>query len=246
MFNKISFVALILATLTFVLPVQARSISMVTVEWAPHYGSDLPEKGLTTALVTAAFKAGGHDAQVEFIPWARALKEVDEGKFDIVMGAYDNEERRATYHMSKRIYSLELGIIARPGLGINKYETLRDLMPYSIGVSRGYANSEEFDAAIYLDKHVATGPTLNIRKLFRGRLDMAVMNLDLFRYNAKREGFCISDVEFVTPVLDKAGLHIMASRNINDGAGIIDDFNRGLDAIKDSGEFLSIVSRFRK
>ena len=35
----------------------ARNVTMVSVEWAPHYGSELPEKGLTTALVKAAFEA---------------------------------------------------------------------------------------------------------------------------------------------------------------------------------------------
>ena len=227
-------------------PLKAREISMLTVEWAPHYGSELPEKGMTTAIVKAAFSAAGHSADVEFMPWARALKEVEEGRSDIVMGAYHNQEREAKYIFSDPIYFLELGLIARPGLGINRYDTLRDLTPYSIGISRGFANSEEFDAADYLDKHVATYPNLNIRKLFRGRIDMAVMNFDLFRYEAKKEGFCISDVEFMEPPLETHGLYLMASRNIADGNEIIQDFNRGLETIRKNGEFDRIVGRFRK
>lgn len=227
-------------------PLQARDISMLTVEWAPHYGSELPEKGLTTAIVRAAFKAGGHSADVDFIPWARALKEVEEGKSDIVMGAYHSKEREEIYIFSDPIYFLQLGLIARPGLGISKYESLRDLAPYRIGVSRGFANSEAFDEANYLDKHVATFPNLNIRKLFRGRIDMAVMNFDLFRYEARKEGFCISDVEFMEPPLETHGLYLMASRKIPDGARIIQDFNRGLDKIRKNGEFDRIVGRLRK
>ena len=157
-------------------------------------------KQITQAIVKAAFKAGGHSASVDFIPWARALKEVEEGKSDIVMGAYHSKEREEKYIFSDPIYFLELGLIARPGLDVNKYESLRDLAPYRIGISRGFANSEEFDAANYLDKHVATFPNLNIRKLFRGRIDMAVMNFDLFRYEARKEGFSISDhVAYVCP-----------------------------------------------
>ena len=218
---------------------------MVTVEWAPHYGSDLPENGLMTALTTAAFKAAGHEAQLEFIPWPRALKEVEEGAHDIVMGAYDNEERREIYHMSKAVYFLDTGLIARPGLEKTTYNSLRELSPYKIGVSRGYANTEEFDAADYLDKHVSTGPVLNMRKLFRGRLDMMVASFDLFRHNAKKEGFCISDVEFVHPPLAKNGLHIMGSRAVSDGEQLIKDFNRGLSIIRENGTFDSIVNRFR-
>jgi len=223
----------------------ARNITMVSVDWAPHYGSELPENGLTTALVKAAFEAGGHNASIEFIPWERALKEVDQGKYDVVMGAYNNAERAAKYYMSDEIYKLELGIIARPGLDVSSYKSLRDLSQYTIGVSRGYANSEEFDAANYLNKEVATHPILNIRKLYRGRIDLAIMNLDLFRYNAKKEGFCVNHIEFVRPVLGQNGLHIMASRNIADGSKIIEDFNRGLKTIKGNGEFDQIVKRFR-
>lgn len=226
--------------------VQAREISMLTVEWAPHYGSELPEQGLTTAIVKAAFKAGGHRSEVEFTPWARALKEVETGNSDVVMGAYHNQDREQSYIFSDPIYFLHLGLIARPGLGVREFETLRDLAPYSIGISRGFANSEEFDAATYLDKHVATFPNLNIRKLFRGRIDMAVMNFDLFRYEAKKEGFCISDVEFMEPPLETHGLYLMASRQISDGEEIIQDFNRGLDEIRKNGVFDRIVGRFRK
>jgi len=224
----------------------ARSISMVTVEWAPNYGSNLPEGGLMTALTKAAFKAGGHDASIEFIPWPRALKEVEEGKFDIVMGAYDNKERRKIYHVSNAVYYLDTGLIARPGLNKTKYDSLRELSPYKIGVSRGYANSPEFDAAKYLDKHPATSPKLNIRKLFRGRLDMMVASFDLFRYEAKNEGFCIGDVEFVDPPLARNGLFVMGSRAIADGEQVIADFNRGLATIRENGTFDSIVNRFRK
>ena len=162
------------------------------------------------------------------------------------MGAYFNEERATTYHMSNAIYHLDTGLVARPGLDKTKYASLRELSPYKIGVSRGYANSEAFDAAEYLDKHPATTPLLNIRKLFRGRLDMAVMSFDLFRYQAKREGFCISDVEFVDPPLERNGLYIMGSRAVADGGRIIKDFNRGLKTIRENGTFDSIVNRFRK
>ena len=219
---------------------------MLTVEWAPHYGSELPEHGLTTALVRAAFEAGGHSSRVDFIPWARALKTVEDGKADVVMGAYHSEEREQLFIYSDPIYFLELGLIARPGLGLRRYESLRDLAPYRIGVSRGFANSEEFDAASYLDKHVASHPNLNIRKLFRGRIDMAVMNFDLFRYEARKEGFCIGEVEFMEPPLETHGLYIMASRNIADGEQLIADFNRGLDRIRRNGEYNRIVGRFRK
>ena len=218
---------------------------MLTTEWAPHYGSDLPENGLTTALVKAAFRAAGHNADIEFLPWTRALKDVKEGKADVVMGAYHSVDRETDYLFSDAIVHLDTGLIARPGLEKNTYNSLKDLQGYSIGVARGWANNEAFDAAKYLDKHVATSPNLNIKKLFRGRIDMAVMNFDLFRYEAKKAGFCLADVTFVYPPLETHGLYIMASRQISDYSEIITDFNSGLDTIRKNGSFQRIVNRFR-
>jgi polar amino acid transport system substrate-binding protein len=227
------------------LAAMAREVSMLTLNWAPHYGEDLPEQGLTTALVMAAFRAGGHDAGIEFVPWSRALKEVEEGRADVVMGAYFNEERTTKYIYSDVIYHLNVGLIAGPNVGKTEYQSLRELVRYNIGVSRGFANSEEFDAASYLNKDVASTPQLNIRKLYRGRIDMAVMNFDLFRYEAKKEGHCIGSVSFMDPPLETHGLYVMASRNIADGGQLMRDFNTGLAAIRDSGEFDRIVDRFR-
>ncbi len=244
--RQYSLVLLSLFLLQFTSPVaMARDVTMLTLNWAPHYGEELPEQGLTTALVKAAFEAGGHDAGIQFVPWSRALKEVEEGKADVVMGAYYNDERTEKYIYSDVIYHLNVGLIARPGLGKTRYESLRELRDFSIGVSRGFANSEEFDAAQYLNKDVASTPVLNIRKLYRGRIDMAVMNFDLFRYEAKKAGHCISSVNFMDPPLQEHGLYVMASRNIADGEKLMQDFNAGLAELHDSGKFDRILNRFR-
>lgn len=223
----------------------AREITMLTVEWPPHYGSELPEQGLTTALVKAAFQAGGHTSTLAFVPWARALKEVKEGGADIVMGAYHSEARETDYYFSDRIYSLETGFVALDDLGIDHYDDLQDLARYRIGVSRGFVYSEAFDAAEFLDKHVTSAPPPNVRKLFRGRIDMTAMNFDLFRYYARQEGFCTDRVTFLQPPLATHGMYIMASRQVDDYRQIIEDFNRGLDTIRGNGEFDRIMARLR-
>ena len=161
------------------------------------------------------------------------------------MGAYYNEERTTKYIYSDVIYHLNVGLIAGAGVNKTRFDSLQELAEYNIGVSRGFANSEEFDAAQYLQKEVASTPLLNIRKLFRGRIDMAVMNYDLFRYEAKKEGYCLTNVSFVEPPLSTQGLHVMASRNIPDGDSLMQDFNNGLQTIRASGEFDRIVNRFR-
>ncbi len=100
-FQKLVQVAIILLVFTSHQAI-ARNITMVSVDWVPHYGNELPENGLTTALVKATFEAGAYNASIEFIPWERALKEVDQGKYDVIFGAYNNAGRFAFSKLNKQ------------------------------------------------------------------------------------------------------------------------------------------------
>ncbi|MEM7291981.1 MAG: transporter substrate-binding domain-containing protein [Pseudomonadota bacterium] len=235
--------ALIALTLAWSPGSYARDVSMVTVDWQPYYGSGLLDDGVITDVVREAFRRGGHNASVEYIPWTRALKTVEAGEHDIVMGAYYNDERAKTYHMSDPFYSVLLGLVSRRDLGITRYNTLEDLRPYRIGVSRGYANSEEFDAADYLNKDIAKGPTINLQKLLRKRIDMLVAAFGIFRYELNQSGGDVSEFTFIEPPLAENSLYIMASRAIPDGAQIIADFNRGLREIQADGTYDKLLAK---
>jgi polar amino acid transport system substrate-binding protein len=226
-------------------PCFAREISIETLEWPPNISEKLPGYGLNSALVKAAFEAAGHTVNIQFLPWTRALSDVLEGRADVVMGAYYNEQRVTKYIYSDLIYHVDVGLIARPGLNKKDYESLQELVPYKIGIARSYTNSEEFDAARYLKKIIAATPLLNVRKLFRGRIDMTVMSFDSFRYEAEKEGFCPDRATFLQPPLQRHGLYIMGSKKISDGQKIINDFNNGLKTIKENGTFDSIMQEYR-
>ncbi len=234
------FLAILIASPSF-----AREISIETLEWPPNISESLPGYGLNSALVKAAFEAAGHTVNVQFLPWTRALNDVLEGRADVVMGAYYQQQRAKNYIYSDLIYHVDVGLIARPGLNKKDYVSLQELVPYKIGITRSYANSEEFDAARYLKKITAATAVLNVRKLFRGRIDMTVMSFDSFRYEADKEGFCPDRATFVQPPLERHGLYIMGSKKISDGQEIINDFNKGLKIIRENGTFDRIIKKYR-
>ncbi|MEM7206569.1 MAG: transporter substrate-binding domain-containing protein [Pseudomonadota bacterium] len=242
--KRCSFVAsLFIILTTAVSTVQARDVSMVTVDWQPYYGSGLLDGGMVVDVARAAFQRAGHNATVKFIPWTRALKTVEEGENDIVLGAYYNEERAQTFHISDSFYRVRLGLVARRDVGVTRYESLQDLKPYRIGVSRGYANSEEFDAADFLNKDVAKGPTINLQKLKRERIDMMVAAFGIFRFELNRDGGDINQYSFIEPPLADNGLYLLGSRNVADGAQLIADFNRGLEAIRADGTYDELLKK---
>lgn len=61
---------------------------MLSTDWASHSNSDIPENRLTTALVKAAFKAAGRNAEIKFIHWTGALNDVKEASVAEVMAVY--------------------------------------------------------------------------------------------------------------------------------------------------------------
>jgi len=225
--------------------IHAREISMVTVDWEPYYASSLKNGGVYTAIVTTAFQRVGHNATVRFLPWKRALKYVAEGKNDIVMGAYYNEDREKTYLFSDSCMTLHSGLVAHKKLGITSYKTLKDLKPYKIGINRGWIYSPEFDSADYLQKDEASNQMVNIRKFFKKRVDMIAITIEIFQYEVSSlKNHDMSEVVVLDPLLDEKGLHLMMGKKIPDHKRIINDFNKGLKEIREDGTYGSILSDY--
>lgn len=216
-----------LLTMMVVPAAQARQVTMCTLNWEPYYGADLPRNGFFTELVRTAFERGGHSVNVEFMPWARALLEVKQGDREVLLGAYYSDERAETYLASETIYTDKVGLIAQKSLGITEFSSLRELSDYTIGYGRGFAVSEEFDSADYLDKEAAKDQILNLRKFERGRIDMIAGSFASLRYLAQQEGIDTSQMVFMEPALKTNTLHIMISRSIPDGEELLADFHRG-------------------
>ena len=231
-------------TFSIIFTAHGRDITGVTVNWAPHYGAEVRDGGALTVITKEAFRRAGHEANLEFIAWNRALKNVEAGQDDFVMGAYYNSERAAIYWMSDPIYSIDMGLVALKDLGFNRMESLQDLTDFKIGVSLGYANTPEFDAADYLDKEPAPSPKLNMRKLFRGRVDLVAGAFDILRYEANAENLPTAKLEFVNPPLQSNALHIMISRAVPDGEELVSGFNNALAEMKQDGTMQTILREY--
>ncbi len=225
--------------------VDAKELSMVTVDWAPYYGSEMEGGGVITVLAQAAFQLKGYKATVTFVPWKRALNKVLLGEKDVLLGAYFTKQRAKDYAFSDPFYDVEVGLVALQSLGVTHYSKLEELKPYTIGVSRGWAYSEEFDTAEYLNKEDATNQIFNIRKLFKNRIDLMAVAFGIFRYEvSKLKTFTLKDVVFIQPPLQTSSLHLMMSLQKPGHEKILEDFNEGLAEIRANGTYDQILEKF--
>ncbi|MCC5857720.1 MAG: transporter substrate-binding domain-containing protein [Ectothiorhodospiraceae bacterium] len=223
-------------------------VRIVIEPWPPFADPALPGQGFLSRLTEAAFETTGHRTEIHFIPWARALHEVERGYRHVIMGLFHSEEREAAFRYSDPVYEAQVGLVALRGLGRDRYDSLDDLGDYTIGIGRGFANSPAFDAAVQedrLDVYVATEHTTHVRMLFAGRLDLIAGTVDTILHAAEREGYPVSELVVLDPPLMTHDIHIGVSRAIENSEALRDDFDRGLRKLRESGRYDEILSRYR-
>ena len=228
-----------------ILPAKARDVSMVTSNWGPFFAEDIEDNGFYTALVRAAFATAGHNANIQFYPWKRALALVENGQMDLVMGAYFSEDRNKAYLFSDPVYNDEIAFLAKNEFDRDTYKNLRDLAGLTNGIGRGWFYSDEFEKADYFTKEEATNQVDNLRKLLFGRINLFAASKAVIQHEIQMHGETMrGKFKFLDPPLRESQLHLMISRNIPDGPQLVDDFNRGLAEIRANGTYEDILKRF--
>lgn len=225
---------------------EERTIVLATVNWEPMFGENLPKGGFYTEITRQAFQRVGYGLKVEFVPWKRALESARKGKYGGLLGAYYSEERTQDFLYSELVYVDEVVFFRRKGEPPSTYQSLRDLIPYSIGVTRGLA---------YIDSLKEEEPSLklievndteqNIKKLVRKRIDLFpagkvyILHMLQTRYPDWKD-----QIQTVSPPFKEEGLYNPISKNVPDHQTIVTDFNRGLQMIKDDGTFHKILNEY--
>lgn len=221
----------------------AREISMTTTNWPPFYAEHLPNKGPLSEIVTEALKRTHYTSAIEFQPWVRARRSVHKGENDLILGAYYSDHRAEKHIFSDPIMMVNVGIVSNKGHNIRDYKTLHDLVPFTIGVSKGWVNNVEFDNANYLSKDFADNQVHNVRKLVHQRVDMISISFEVFRYELAKLNKPESNYVYLKPLLSRSSLHLMMHKGKEDHQEVITAFNRALTEMKADGSYQHILKK---
>jgi polar amino acid transport system substrate-binding protein len=219
----------------FTLPVMAETVYLTSLDWPPYAGKNLTEQGASVAVAKAAFKAMGHELEVDFFPWSRAVKLASEGSSKYVgyfpEYLYDSEE----FVFSAPMGQGPLGLVERSDKAIS-WSALQDLSNYSIGVVQDYVNTEELDAMIAagtIKAQVAPSDELNIQKVAGSRIDAAVIDANVMKYllaNSAKLEKAIGQVQMNSKLLTNKDLFV-AFKNSADGKKWKAIYDEGLGKI---------------
>lgn len=120
------------------------------------------------------------------LPWRRALLELREGGVDVLSSGFRTMEREVyTLYPKHPLARERVVVVGRSGEGV-RVGSLNDLRGLRVGVVRQHSYGQEFDSMRGLDKDYSTDVVAQLRKLSRGRTDVALVNLRVFGSQSER------------------------------------------------------------
>ncbi|MFC1852551.1 substrate-binding periplasmic protein, partial [candidate division CSSED10-310 bacterium] len=158
-------------------------VSLAACEFPPYYGQNLTNQGVVTEITAEAFKKVDYTLKVKFYPWARALDYGKKGLVDGILGLWYTTEREQWFGFSMPLHPNHLGFYKRKS-DLISFKSLHDLKPYKIGIVLGYANPPGFNQAHLKTEAVITDKN-NLMKLYRKRIDLALIDKDVAQYIMK-------------------------------------------------------------
>ena len=220
-----------------------KKVFVVTEPWAPYMSPELMNQGFLPELVVEALKRKGYKASVNFMPWARAVRNVEIGRADTLCGAYYTEERAKFLAYSVPITEVQDVLFCKKDKKIT-YNQLTDLKPYAIGVVRGASYGEAFNKAAFLKKQEVAKYELNIKKLIKGRIDLFAGPGDIIKYTIRKQFPKLADkIVSLTPPLSRNKLYIGFSKKVDGYSERLKAFNDGLEMMKKDGTFEALAKK---
>lgn len=215
----------------------AEKLRLVADAWPPFTDATLVNGGLATDIVSTALARAGYASDFEQVPWARALLGVGEGRYDVLVNAWYNEERTKLGQFSDEYLLNRVRFIKRKDAPI-EYNNLQQLHTYPIAVVRGYAYSSEFDEDAALQKVPVHNFAMAARMLAADRVKLTLEDEYVARYYLARESAKVrNSVEFLPKPLSENSLHILVSLKNPEHEQIVAGFDREIAAMKVDGSY---------
>lgn len=214
----------------------AADYKITSLEWPPYTGEKLPAMGASAAVVAEAMKAAGNGVKIEFHQWTRAvnLAKSDDG-YVAYFPEYYSKENAAEFLYSDPIGVGPLVFVERKAAPVTwtSYDSLKGK---TIGVVKDYVNTEELDAKIAskaLTGSEAPDDVKNLQKLAAGRVDVAVIDVNVFHYLAKNDPAIkavAAQLQVNAKVLEDKKLYVCFKKNAA-GEKALKAFNAGLKKV---------------
>ncbi|MCK6188957.1 transporter substrate-binding domain-containing protein [Pseudomonas sp. EYE_354] len=222
-------------------PAFAERLRLVADAWPPFTDATLINGGLATDIVSTALARAGYASDFEQVPWARALKGIGDGRYDVLINAWYDDARTHLGQFSGEYLLNRVRFIKRRDDPI-EFQNLQQLHDYPIAVVRGYAYSAAFDTDMQLQKVPVHNFAMAVRMLAAQRVRLTVEDEYVARYYLARESARVRDVlEFFPKPLSENSLHILVSLKNPAHEQIVANFDREIARMKADGSYARLM-----
>lgn len=226
----------------------AETLLIATGELPPYASAARSDEGISLHIVRQAFAKVGVKVTYVFLPWTRALVETRDGKWDATAAWGRSAERDRGFLISDNVLTEQWQILYRSDRSF-KWNGLQDLKGQRIGVVADYTYTPEFWRMVkdgQLQTDVAPDDVSNLNKLLAGRVDIVPLDrnvaCDLLgsRFTGQQARRVKAHPKLFVPNFTT---HMMMSEKRPESAQRMKDFNRGLEALRRSGEYGEILQQ---
>ncbi|BBN82082.1 amino acid ABC transporter substrate-binding protein [Pseudoalteromonas sp. A25] len=239
-----------------------KMLHVVTLDWPPYIGQALCNKGWVFQFTIAILAEQDYPIYIEFLPWARAVRDAETGKADILMPEYYIEDsapsdyvtgktRREVLALSNSFPGGEIGFLKRKGDKDRFDGNLSSLKGQKIGVVRGYQNTPEFDAMMDNGEFViveAVDDLQLVKLLVAKRVDLIIGDPKVLRFTVNYSDLSksekvklLSNIENESKPIKYNHLYFALSKKSPQWRQILDDINKSLYQFGNRGETQRII-----
>ena len=223
---------------------QTRTIQAAGDPWPPFLDPVNPRLGLTVELARAAYATQGYSLEVAVVPWARAERGVQEGRYDLLLNVWMTEPRKDHLTFTQPFATNEIKFIKRKGDPF-EFDGLESLRGKRVGVIRGYGYDEAFLHSRLFEREEVSELMENVRKLLAGRIDLTLEDVLVAQsVISGTEPALLGKLQFVEKGLSVNPLHLASGRANPRAQEFVEAFNRGLALIKADGTYQRVLKRY--
>lgn len=218
-----------------------RPLVIGVINWAPYSGEDMPNYGFATDIIRTALQKEGYETAVTFVPWARLLKGIETGKYDLLPGVWHTSEREKFIFFGDVIAENRMVIINHAFYDF-EYKKLEDLRGEVVGVAIGYGYPEFFMQADYFIREEAVDLESNLRKLIYRRINLTIGDEMVARYTASKNFADAADlIKYAKVPVEETPLLFGISIKVTGYEEITKSFNHSLAKMREDGSYQAIL-----
>jgi polar amino acid transport system substrate-binding protein len=213
-------------------------------------GKHVP-RGFTVELVKFILKDIGinKETNIELLPWARALKVIENEANVLILDIVRNPSREELYKWVGPIAPREIWLyklISRKDIQVN---SLEDVKHYMVGVMRGSSSSDKLIKNGFKEGDnlaFVTRKNQNINKIIRGRIDFVTFSpVELaWRLKLLTPNVDIDNFEATQLLSGEYQYYFALNKKTSDETVIL--LQNALDKVKDDGRYQALWQKYMK